>query len=56
MNSRSVESKSASCGNQNPSNAEGGHDCINMILEANVVTWEEYYGFVISQNKFILIV
>ena len=43
MNSRNVESGSAFGGNQNPPNAEGGHDCINMMSAANFVTRSKYY-------------
>ena len=44
MASRNVDTKSYSGGHQNPLNAEGGHGCINMILDANIVTHAKYYG------------
>ena len=44
MNSRNVDSGSAYGGHQDPPNGEGGHDCINMMSSANVVTWAKDYG------------
>ena len=44
MNSRTVESRSASSGHQNPSNIESGHGCINMMSTETVVTQAKYYG------------
>ena len=39
-----MDSRSTSGGNQNPLNAEGGHNCINMMSASNVVKNLKYYG------------
>ena len=39
-----MDARCTSSGNKNPPHAEGGHDCINMMSVANVVTGAKYYG------------
>ena len=44
MASRTMDTGSSYGGNQDPSTAKGGHDCINMMLATNVVNRSKYYG------------
>ena len=44
MNSRTIDPHCASGGDQNPSEANTGHGCINMVHATKVVTHAKYYG------------
>ena len=44
MNSMNIDPSCASGGNQNPSEANSGHSCINMVRAAKFVTRAKDYG------------
>ena len=43
MDSTNMDAGNTFGGHQNPSNAEGGHDCINMMSTTNAMTRKKYY-------------
>ena len=44
MNSRTIDPHCASGGDQNPSEANTGHGCVNMVCATKVVTRAKDYG------------